>query len=122
MSGALSLSAAGLLAFCVTAEVVQQTSFKAGAERAADGGRLTRGILGQPFIWLGVAIWAVEIIAWTLVLEKTPLSLAYPVMTLSYVAIPLASFVCLRERMSRRRWIGAGLVAVGGLWVGMSGL
>jgi len=122
VTGPISLAAAGLLAFCVLAEVIQQMSFKTGASRAADHGRLNAGILVQPLIWLGVAIWAVEIIAWTVVLEHTPLSLAYPVMTLSYAAIPLASFVLLRERMSRRQRIGAALVAAGVLCVGISGL
>lgn len=119
---ALLPAALGLLAFCVGAETVQQVSFKAGAERAGAAASFAAGVALQPLIWLGAAIWVVESIAWVLVLQRTPLSVAYPIMTLSYATVPLAGVVLLRERMSKRQLVGAGLIFCGVVCVAVSGL
>jgi drug/metabolite transporter (DMT)-like permease len=63
----------------------------------------------------------VESIAWVLVLQRSPLSMAFPVMTLSYATVPLAGLVLLRERMTRRQMLGAGLIFSGVLLVAVSG-
>ena len=122
MSALLTPPALALLGFCILAETIQQLSFKRGADRAADAPRFLAGVAAQPLIWAGAAIWAVESVAWVLVLRTTPLSLAYPVMTLSYAAIPLASVLVLKERMSRRQIAGIVLIFVGVASVAASGL
>jgi undecaprenyl phosphate-alpha-L-ara4N flippase subunit ArnE len=109
----LTLAALGLLAFCVMAESVQQTCFKAGSNRAAPHRNPILDALTQPLIWTGIALWAAEVIAWIFVLQRAPLSLAYPVMTLTYVGVPLAGMLVLGERPSRRQMAGAALVATG---------
>ena len=111
-----------LLAFCVVAETVQQISFKLGSTRAAQSGGFYAGIVGQPLIWLGVALWVVESIAWIQVLQRAPLSLAYPIMTLTYVGVPLAGLLLLKERMTPRQMLGGGLIAAGAACVALSGL
>ena len=114
------LSAAlALLAFCVAAETLQQLSFKSGANRTGDGGR---GLALQPLIWLGVGLWVIESVAWVLVLQRTPLSLAYPIMTATYATVPLGGLLLLKEPMSGRQRLGAGLIFVGVVCVGLSGL
>jgi drug/metabolite transporter (DMT)-like permease len=101
---------------------VQQLSFKAGADAVGRARGFLGAVLRQPLIWLGVAIWAVESIAWVLVLQAAPLSVAYPVMTLSYAAVPVAGVLVLKERMSRRQFGGAALIFAGVVCVAMSGL
>jgi undecaprenyl phosphate-alpha-L-ara4N flippase subunit ArnE len=107
---------AGLLAFCVAAETVQQISFK----RGASDGPSAAGLALQPLIWLGVLLWVVESIAWVLVLQRAPLSLAYPIMTLSYATVPLAGVLLLKEALSPRQLAGAALIFGGVLCVGLS--
>jgi len=114
-------AAVGLLAFCIAAETVQQLSFKVGSGRAAAAPGFVRGVLAQPLIWLGLAIWVVESVAWVLVLQRAPLSLAFPVMTATYATVPLAGFVLLRERLSRRQMAGAALIFAGVVAVGIAG-
>jgi len=112
----------GLLAFCVIAETIQQISFKLGSTRPTpEGGGFYAGILAQPLIWLGVALWVIESIAWIQVLQRAPLSLAYPIMTLTYVGVPLAGLLLLRETMTPRQMLGGGLIAVGVACVALSG-
>jgi drug/metabolite transporter (DMT)-like permease len=122
MTAILAPAALGLLAFCILAETVQQLSFKLGADRAGGAEGFFRGVAVQPLIWLGVALWVVESIAWVLVLQKAPLSLAYPVMTLTYAAVPLAGVVLLKEKMTRRQMAGAYLILGGVICVGLSGM
>lgn len=121
MSSLLLPASLGLLGFCIVCETVQQLSFKVGADRASAGG-LWRGLARQPLIGLGIALWCVESVAWVLVLRHTPLSLAYPIMTLSYAAVPLAGVLLLRERLSRRQWAGAASIFAGVVCVGLSAL
>jgi len=123
MTGAKLLPLAlALLAFCVLAETVQQLSFKIGAQRANAAASFASGVALQPMIWLGAAIWVVESIAWVQVLQRTPLSLAYPIMTLSYATVPLAGVALLREQMTARQLVGAGLIFGGVLCVAAAGL
>ena len=114
-------AALGLLAFCIFGETVQQLSFKVGSGRAEARGGFVRGVLTEPLIWLGVAIWVVESIAWVMVLQRAPISMAYPIMTLTYAAVPLAGMLLLRERMTRRQILGAALIFGGVVLVGASG-
>lgn len=115
-------AALALLAFCIVCETVQQLSFKVGNGRAEQAERFVRAVALQPLIWLGLALWVIESIAWVLVLQKTPLSMAYPVMTATYATVPLAGLLLLKERMTRRQTLGAVLIFAGVLLVGMSGI
>lgn len=122
MNGAaLTPVALALLAFCIVAEVVRELCFKAGATRAAAGGSgYVRALLRTPLVWAGILAWAVEVVAWVAVLERVPLGIAFPVMTLTYAAVPVAGIVCLRERLARGQLVGAALVAAGVVCVGLS--
>lgn len=110
----------GLLAFCIASETVQQLSFKIGSGRVASRPRFVRGVLAEPLIWLGVAIWVVESVAWVRVLQQAPISMAFPVMTLTYATVPLAGVLLLKEPMTRRQRIGAALILGGVVLVGAS--
>jgi drug/metabolite transporter (DMT)-like permease len=121
MTATLVPAALALLAFCIVAETAQQLSFKVGSARAEGQASFVRAILGQPLLWIGIALWVVESIAWVLVLQKAPISMAYPVMTLSYATVPVAGLVLLRERMTTRQVMGASLIFVGVLMVAVAG-
>ena len=115
-------AALALLAFCISAETVQQLSFKVGNVRAEAHASFVRGVLLQPLIWLGLALWVIESIAWVFVLQKAPLSMAYPVMTATYATVPVAGLLLLRERMTARQALGAVLIFAGVVTVGVAGV
>lgn len=114
-------AALGLLAFCILAETLQQLSFKLGSAHAEAAPGFLRGVVSQPLVWIGIVIWAIESIAWVLVLQRAPLSMAYPVMTLTYATVPLAGLLLLKEKMTSRQALGAFLIFSGVLLVGVSG-
>lgn len=118
----LTPPALALLAYCVAAETIQQLSFKAGANRAGRADSIPRGLALQPLIWLGVGLWVAESIGWVLVLQRAPLSLAYPIMTATYATAPLGGVLLLKESISARQRLGAGLIFAGVVCVGVSGI
>lgn len=117
-AGGLTASALALLAFCVASETTQQLCFKIGVDRAGEG---ARSALLQPLVWIGVVIWIVEALAWMRVLVGVPLSVAYPVMTLTYVGVPIAGVLLLKEKLSLRQALGAAFVAAGVACVALAG-
>ena len=111
----------GLILFCVLAEVGTQLNFKAASDAARPQSPV-RSLFGQPLLWVGVMLWAIEVVAWLLVLEHAPLVIAFPMMSLTYAATPFAARLVLEERLSRGQAMGAGLVALGVLIVSLSDL
>jgi undecaprenyl phosphate-alpha-L-ara4N flippase subunit ArnE len=109
-----------LLAFCIALEVMRELCFKAAADDSGEGGYFA-ALARRPVLWLGLTAWAVEVVAWVAVLQRAPLTIAFPIMTVTYAAIPIAGHWLLKERLSARQSAGAALVAVGVICVGVAG-
>lgn len=114
-----------LLALWTVTEVIGQILFKRGID-AVDTGEAQFGIatlrrvLGSATIWWGVAIHVVEFVVWILILGQLPLSIAFPLESISFVTVLLATRVVLREAIPARRWIGVGLICAGIVVLGAS--
>lgn len=80
-----------------------------GLKRAAQAQGWSHGT------WLAGAslLFAVEIAAYTLALQRLPVALAYPLSALSYTAVVVAARLLLGERPGRRRWLGVLLITTG---------
>ena len=122
MSAALTPTGLGLLAFCIVTEIGRELCFKAASDGADGQPAYLRALALQPTLWSGIVFWFVEMVAWVLVLETTPLGLAFPIMTLTYAGVPLAGTLILKERLTPVQIAGAALVAAGVTCVGLSGL
>lgn len=110
----LHLVAIALLLFCVLAEVGRELCFKhvASTGTATHESYLLR-VLRTPLIWVGILLWVFEAVAWVAVLGSMPLSVAFPIATLSYAMVPMAGVTMLGERLGRAQVTGAALVALG---------
>ena len=117
MSPGLTTSMIGLIAFCILTEAARELCFK----QAADGTAFHRALV-KPVAWLGIFFWGVELVAWTVVLEQVPLSIAFPLMALTYVFVVLASSLVLKEPVNFRQAIGVCLITAGVVCVGTTGL
>jgi drug/metabolite transporter (DMT)-like permease len=73
---------------------------------------IARGLC-QPFMWAGVTMMALAFFAFLGALATYNVSYVVPVTALSYVVGAFGGAFFLRERVSRRRWIGVLLVAIG---------
>jgi multidrug transporter EmrE-like cation transporter len=75
--------------------------------------------LKQYWTLAGVGLFAAEAFVWTLALHQIDVSMAYPMGSLSFVAIALLSQLWLKERVTKQRWLGVGLIISGTTLVGL---
>ena len=94
---------------------VGQLAFKAAAAdpRAGDGLARWRYMVRRPPLWLGIACYAVEFIAWTAFLSLVPLGRGVLLGSINIVAIMLAGRFIFGERLTPMRLLGIGLVSFG---------
>ncbi len=113
----LTLPMLALIIFCILMEAMREVCFKQAAHNT-----VFTEALAKPIVWLGIVFWAVEMVAWTLVLEHVALSIAFPLMSLSYVVIVLAGAWIFREQVNLRHGVGALLITAGVACVGATGI
>lgn len=118
MTNSLSIAMLVLIGFCILTELGREVCFKFAAERSSNA---LRSLL-LPVTWIGVVFWAVELFCWMLVLESVPLSIAFPVMALSYAAMALAGAFFFSEKINLRHAFGVLLITAGVICVGMTGI
>ena len=109
----LTLSIWLLLAFCIVIEAARELCFKKAAN---DAGMIET--LKKPLIWFGILLWAIELLAWTNVLENVPLTIAFPIMSLVYVIVLFGSSWLFDEYLNKRHILGALLITAGASIVG----
>ena len=83
------------------------------------GGILAR-IVANPYVLLGLAIYACGTIFWLVALSRVDLSYAYPFVSLSYVVMLVASWLLLDEQISLLRIAGSAVVILGVLLISHS--
>jgi drug/metabolite transporter (DMT)-like permease len=88
-----------------------------GADALAEPMTVAWRVLTNPLVMLGLGCYALGAIFWLTVLSRVPLSLAYPTLALTYVAIPLLAWLLLGESISLLRWAGIGVICAGVLLV-----
>ena len=108
-----------LIMAAVVLEVLGQLAFKRGtarvmlrfgAERAFSyWGRLAL----VPWIQFGVVVHFVELLLWIAALSLVPLSVAFPLASLSYVGVAVGGHYWLNEKLDRRAIAGIVLITIG---------
>ncbi len=110
-----------LAAVCL--EATGQTLYKAGINREA----VVHGSLWHlpnlfSFVWQtvtnwrvlsGLAVYVAEVLLWWVILSRSDISYAFPLMSMSYVLLLISARVFLHEQVSLERWIGACTIMVG---------
>jgi len=74
----------------------------------------------EPRLWAGLTLFGISSVFWMIVLSRVPLSVAYPFVGISYVAIVLLSRFVLHENVPLLRWVGVFVVATGIAIIGFS--
>ncbi len=64
-------------------------------------------------LWLGGVTIVVSSLLWMKVLSKVELSVAYPLISISYVFGLLAAKYILGESIPSIRWVGVGVIGIG---------
>jgi multidrug transporter EmrE-like cation transporter len=72
-----------------------------------------------PF-WAGMVCYGASVCVWLAALSKAPVSTAYPMLSLGYVAVAAVSVVWLGESMSPAKVLGIALICAGVILVSRS--
>ncbi len=67
----------------------------------------------DPYIFFGTSCYVISLILWIYILSRTQLSVAYPLMSLSYVVVMLLSIVVMKETVNFPQSIGAFFIVIG---------
>lgn len=117
-AGAMTTFVALLFLVSITCDVAGQLFFKLGATAAPVGlGEGIRphliGFVSNVWLQAGLLTYAVELVIWLRILAEVPVSIAFPVASLNFLGVALASRFVLREELDWRQWAGTGLVTIG---------
>jgi small multidrug resistance pump len=105
---ALLPSYAALLA-AILCGILGQVLLKAGTTRGAD-------IVGQfvnPFTLLGLVAYGLAAFLYILAIRRIPISLAFPTVSVSYIAVALIAHYAWGEPLGPFQLAGIGFIAIG---------
>lgn len=69
--------------------------------------------LFSPYVFIGFVTYGISSIIWLFVLQKFPLSVAYPALSLTYLVIVILSFLFLKEPITSIKIAGILLIILG---------
>jgi len=69
--------------------------------------------LFTPLVLLGLILYALTTMLWLYILNKIPISRAYPIQALAFPLVAIFSFLFLKEIIPVYRWIGIGIIVAG---------
>ena len=104
----------GLGALLVTgSELLLKKGATSGAPMPPSVAWLGVGALASAWTWLGIVTYILSFASWLYVLRHLPLSVAFGLLSIVHVLVPLGAWSILGETISLRCWIGIGLVLCG---------
>ncbi len=117
-----------LLVISVSFAVVGQLTLKSAMD---DVGRIGRDAVktpgatilraaSEPKLWIGLAIFGVSAVFWLVVLSRVALTVAYPLVGLSYVVVVAIGRFYFHEHVPALRWAGVSVIALGIALIGLS--
>lgn len=120
-------SALLLLIPAILSSTTGQLFLKMGMDQVGNFAFTPEGILAalpqialNPFIWIGMLGFLGGTVFWLGVLSRAPLSLAYPILALSYFVVVIEAWLFLGEQVTWLRLVGVGVIVVGVIIVGLS--
>lgn len=96
---------------CVVLLMAGQVLFKVSANAMRSHALLSSDVL-LPLL-TALLIYAVATVCWVWALVRIELSLAYPLMALGFVLLPLISVFIFREHLTPINFLGLALISVG---------
>lgn len=105
----MTLLSALYIGVAVVLGTAAQLFLKAGTNATPVG----LGLVLEPRILAGVACYGVSLVVWILALSKTPVSIAYPMVSLGFALNALLAWWLLGEAVTPLRMAGIGIIIVG---------
>ncbi len=92
---------------------VSELLLKKGAVAAKGSSWMGIEALASIWTWVGIVTYVLSFVSWLYVLRFVPLGIAFSLINVVHVLVPLASWAILAERVTLARWAGIGLVFLG---------
>jgi undecaprenyl phosphate-alpha-L-ara4N flippase subunit ArnE len=70
--------------------------------------------LRSPWLWLALLALGAGLLVWLLVLQRLPVGIAYPMLSLNFVIITLIARFAFKEPVDFQHWFGV-LLVIGGV-------
>ncbi len=67
----------------------------------------------NPYVFFGFACFGLSSIFWLAVLSRFEISLVYPMVSLAYGVVAIASLILFKENVTMIRWVGIGVIILG---------
>lgn len=81
---------------------------------------IARQVALQPYILGGLSCYVISVIIWIMALSRTPVTVAYPLLSIGYVVNAFAAAAFFGETLSVNRCLGIGFILVGVYFVAKS--
>ena len=109
-----------IFSIAILTTVVSQLLFKKGMLSLADINfslnnvfMLIKQVFLNPFLISGLLFYAISFLLWLFVLSKIKLSQAYPITSINFVLVLLASYYFFGEKLSLFQYFGILLIIIG---------
>ena len=100
----------GQLLFKKTSLLLTQSNLKLDISNFFD---FIVALIKIPYFSLALLVYGSATMFWLIILQKMPLSLAYPFTALAMVIIPILSTILFQEKLDINYWFGASLIVSG---------
>jgi len=70
-------------------------------------------VASNPNIWIGLFFFFFSFLIWLVILSRVNLSLAYPLVSMNYILLMIASKFILNEPISPSRILGTAIICLG---------
>ena len=112
------------VSFAVAGQVTLKSAMnrigRIGSAQVSEAGDTLLRAAKEPLLWVGLILFGISALFWLVVLSRVPLSVAYPIVGISYILIVLFARIFLNEHVPPVRWLGVIVVAVGIAIIGIS--
>jgi multidrug transporter EmrE-like cation transporter len=109
-----------LLLICVALNTIAQVLLKAGVRTVgaidfslAHIGRAAAALLFEWHIFTGLVCYVSSVAVWLMVLSRIEVSVAYPMVSLGYIATAIAAYYLFGESLSPTRIAGIFIILLG---------
>lgn len=112
-----------LLLVAVALGVTGQIFLKQGVSTEGPISGINRGLIAtvfKPLVLVGFICYGLSSLFWLVVLSRTELSFAYPMVALGYVLVVFLSWLIFKEGVTWARVVGLALICVGVVVVGLT--
>ena len=117
----MSLAAFLVIVTAIALETLGQLCFKRGISSVALAGQSVLAywgaILGNAWVLIGLGAYAVEIVVGLAALSLAPLSVVFPLLSLSYCGVAVGSHLFLDEKLGAQSTVAIVLITLGAVLV-----